>query len=297
MKKFALAATAILLVSTPAHAQLLGGGGGLGGSLGGSLGGVVTGPVGSSIDSTTRRVRSSVDNTVGGSVATDGDQSVDARGGSVSANRSANGSLTGSTASLADLAIPAVGGTTGASASGQASGQGNANAQLIGTDAVAGTAAPLTGRARSLAGGAASHAGSTASGALASAPTPGLPAFGNAGASGEGSAQGNGSASLLGAPLAVAGSAASAGQGAATVAPGMPVMTPQGASLGTFEQIFANGRGEVQQVVVSQGNVTRTLPAQMFSATGSALIAGNAAGEGSAGSAPERPQPEGAEAN
>ena len=75
-----------------------------------------------------------------------------------------------------------------------------------------------------------------------------------------------------------AGSAAAAGQGAATVAPGMPVMTPEGASLGEVRQIVANGRGEVEQVVVKQGNVTRTLPAGMFSASGNALVAGNVSG-------------------
>ena len=73
----------------------------------------------------------------------------------------------------------------------------------------------------------------------------------------------------------------------------MPVMTPDGASLGKVEQIVANGRGEVEQVVVTQGNVTRTLPAGMFTATGNALVAGEANGEASA----ERTQPASEEAN
>lgn len=66
-----------------------------------------------------------------------------------------------------------------------------------------------------------------------------------------------------------------------SVAPGMPVMTPDGASLGKVREVIANGRGEVRQVVVKQGKVTRTLPAGMFTASGNALVAGEA--QGSAG--------------
>ena len=82
--------------------------------------------------------------------------------------------------------------------------------------------------------------------------------------------------------------------------PGMPVMTPEGASLGKVDQIVADGSGQVQQLVVTQGNVTRTLPAGMFTATGNALIAGEAQGEASAQSAQDaEPEaaPEGGEAN
>lgn len=43
--------------------------------------------------------------------------------------------------------------------------------------------------------------------------------------------------------------------------------------------MVANGRGEIQQVVVKQGKVTRALPAGMFSASGNALVAGEARGE------------------
>jgi hypothetical protein len=63
----------------------------------------------------------------------------------------------------------------------------------------------------------------------------------------------------------------------------MPVATPSGASLGQVEQIVANGRGEVQQVVVRQGDISRTLPANMLSANGNALIAGEASGGASGG--------------
>ncbi len=286
MKKLILTASAIALFPVAAHAQLLGGGS-LGGTLGGSLGGTVNSTIGSQVggtlDRTTRTVRNTVRSTANVDAATEGEQSVDARNGTVSTRRNANGSAAASTASLADLAVPALGnGSASASGQGQASGQGSANAQLIGTDAVTGAIAPVAGQTVSLAGSAAGTATATARGAASSAP--GLPALGgNAQGSGEGSASGNGSASLIGSSLAVAGSAASRAAGAASVSPGMPVTTPDGASLGTVKEVVANGRGEVQSVVVKQGKVTRTLPAGMFSAEGNALVAGSAQGEARGG--------------
>jgi hypothetical protein len=60
----------------------------------------------------------------------------------------------------------------------------------------------------------------------------------------------------------------------------------------------------VQQLVVTQGNVTRTLPAGMFTATGNALIAGEAQGEAQGDASAQGAQdaepaaaPEGGEAN
>lgn len=301
MNKIILTASFIALIPVSASAQLLGGGG-LGGGLGGSLGGTLNTTIGSTLESSTRSVRSTIDQTVQGSAATDGDQSVDARTGTVSANRSANGSITGSTASLADLAVPQLGGMANGSATGEASGQGNASAELFGTDTVSGALAPVAGQAQGTASGAVGQATASSQGALGginSTPTPGLPAFGpvTGSASGSGAADGNGAASLTSIPLAVAGSTASTTGGAGSVSPGMPVMTPEGASLGKVEQIVANGRGEVQQVVVSQGNVTRTLPAGMFSANGNALIASTAQGTASSGKSAERTQPISEEAN
>lgn len=282
MKTLLLAASVLTLLPATAQAQLLGGGG-LGGGLGGTIGGTLDtstrGTIGGTLDRTTRTVRGTVD----GTASTQGSQSVDARRGTVAADRSANGSLTGSTASLADLVVPTMGGMTSVSGSGSASGQGNANAQLIGTDALTGTLAPVAGGAGQVASNSAGQAVGTASGMIANTPMPSVPSVPAMGsASGEGGAAANGSASLTGPVLAVAGSSAAAGQGAASVAPGMPVMTPDGASLGKVRQVVANGRGQVQQVIVTQGQVTRTLPAGMFSASGSALIAGEATGTGGA---------------
>lgn len=288
MKKLILVASALALFPAAAHAQLLGGGG-LGGSLGGSLDTATRGTITTTIDRTTRTVRGTVDGTANGTAATQGAQSVDARGGTVSAERSASGSITGSTASLADLAVPPLGGMTTASGSGSASGQGSANAQLIGTDALTGALAPTAQGAQGLAANATGSATGTAAGMIANAPTPGIPSLpingaANGSGSGSGSASGDGSASLAGPVFAVAGTAAAAGEGAATVMPGMPVMTPDGASLGEIREVVANGRGEVHQLVVQQGNVTRTLPAGMFSASGNAVVAGEAQGNANSGS-------------
>ncbi|MBA4768633.1 MAG: hypothetical protein H2049_13505 [Porphyrobacter sp.] len=312
MKKFILAASVLALMPATGQAQLLGGGGGLGGGLGGSIGGTLdttTRPtIGSTIDRTSRTVRGTVDSTVNGSASTNGSQSVDARRGTVAADRNASGSLTGSTASLADLVVPSMAGMANATGNGSANGQGSANAQLIGTDSVTSVVMPAAQGAQGLAANAAGTASGTATGMVSNMPMPGMPSLPTAGAvngNGSGSAdplpvalampaidgttrsarlavepvsEGNGSALFANPLLAVAGSAAAAGQGTATVAPGMPVMTPEGASLGEVRQIVANGRGEVEQVVVKQGNVTRTLPAGMFSASGNALVAGNASG-------------------
>jgi hypothetical protein len=46
-KLFTTSLVACTLVAMPAHAQLLGGGGGLGGGLGGAVGGVMGGTIGS----------------------------------------------------------------------------------------------------------------------------------------------------------------------------------------------------------------------------------------------------------
>ncbi|MBL0966688.1 hypothetical protein [Blastomonas sp. UPD001] len=280
MRKILIAAVTCALIPVSAQAQLLGGGGlggGLGGSLGGTLGGTLGGgtlggglerPVGDTLERTTRTVRGSAE----AKGSTSGTQSVDARRGTVSAQRSADGSVLASTTSLADIVAPPAGAMTEAQGSGAASGQGSASAQLIGTDAVTGTVAPIVQGTRARAGeavssvrGAARPAGATATG------------------SGAGSANG----SLLAGPLAVAGSAAAAGQGAAMVSRGMPVTLPDGSSLGKVKELVANGRGEVEQVVVKQGNVTRALPAGMFSASGDALVLTQASGTAAAPEASE----------
>lgn len=151
MKKILFAAATFALIPATAQAQLLGGGGlggGLGGTLGGSLGGTLGGglerPVGGTLERTSRTVRGTVD----ASGSTSGTQSVDARRGTVAAERSANGSIIASTTSLADIVVPPSSQMAQASGQGAANGQGSAGAQLIGTDAVTGTLAPIAQGAR-----------------------------------------------------------------------------------------------------------------------------------------------------
>lgn len=292
MNKLILAASALALIPAAAQAQLLGGGlgGGLGGSLGGTLDTAARGSISPEIERTTRTVRGTVD----GTASTRGSQSVDARRGTVQAERSAEGSLTGTTASLSNLVVPSLGDMAqgSGSGSGSASGSGNANAQLIGTDTLAGSLVPVAGQAQSLGGNVAGTAAGTQSGIIGNAPLAGLPAMpmmGDASGEGGGLAMLDGAAALARPALAVAGTAAATGEGAATVTPGMPVTTPDGASLGTVREVIANGRGEVQQVVVQQGGVTRELPAGIFSASGNALIVGQAQGNAQASSADTAP--------
>ena len=116
----------------------------------------------------------------------------------------------------------------------------------------------------------------------------------SAGAGGQGSGAASGTAGLANPLLAAAGSAAAAGEGTFEVSRGMPVMTPDGASLGKVREVIANGRGEVEQVVVRQGKVTRALPAGRFSASGNALIAGEAQASGQGHAADAAPAPDGA---
>lgn len=276
MKTILFAAATFALIPATAQAQLLGGGGlggGLGGTLGGSLGGTLGGglerPVGGTLERTTRTVRGTVD----ANGSTSGTQSVDVRRGTVSAQRSANGSVLASTASLADIVVPPAGTMTEAQGSGTASGQGSAQARLIGTDALTGAVAPIAQGTRARAGEAVSSVRGVT-----------MPAGATAAGSGAGSASG----SLLASPLAVAGSAAAAGDGAAMVSRGMPVTLADGSSLGKVKDVVANSRGAVEQIVVKQGNVTRSLPAGMFSASGNALVL---AETGSTAAAPEAAEP------
>ncbi len=276
MRKILFAAATLALTSASAQAQLLGGGG-LGGTLGGSLGGTLGGslerPVGGTLERTSRTVRGTAD----ANGSTSGTQSVDARRGTVTAERSADGSIVASSVSLADSVVPPSSEMAQASGRGAASGQGSASAQLIGTDAVTGTVAPIVQGTRARADETVSR--------VRSAPLPG-----EAMATGSGAGAATGSlvagslvaGSLVASPFAVAGRAAAAGQGAAMVSRGMPVMLPDGSSLGKVKQIVANGRGEVEQVVVKQGRVTRALPAGMFAASGNALVLTEASGAAAA---------------
>lgn len=269
MKKLLIATTALALTASPAYAQLLGGG--LGGGLGSTLD--ISGTISrttSSIDSTTRGA-------VNGSIATEGNQSVDRRSGKVEARRSADIAGAVSVAQLANTPIAPIG--ADASGSGNASGNGEAQAQLIGTDAVGSVAGNAVGQARATAGsaqGLAASAVGRARGAVSS--LPGSVPTGSGSVSGEGSGSGEGSASLMSTPLAVAGSAAGAAQGATSISPGMPVVSPEGLPIGKVRQIVANSRGQVQEVVVSNGDVTQTIPAANLAGSGKVLIAG----EGSA---------------
>lgn len=271
MKKLLIAASALTFVTTPAHAQLLGGGG-LTGGLGSTL------DLGGTISRTTDTLRSTTRGAASGDVTTEGSQSVDRRSGRVEARRSANANGAVSVAQLADTPISAISGS--ASGAGNASGNGEAQTQLIGTDALRSIAGSTAGQVRGTLGAAGNLATPMIDQARSAAPAlPGSMPTGGVLANGEGSAAGEGSASLVSAPLAVAGSAAGAAQGAFAIAPGMPVVSPAGQPLGEVRQIVANSRGQVEQIVVEGEDSLMTIPAGDLSANAGALVFSEASAE------------------
>jgi hypothetical protein len=257
MKKFLLAASALTLLAAPqAHAQLLSGGG-----LGQITGGISTiqGPL---VDRTTTSVRSATRGTARADAHTRGTQNVDRRSGAVSAERSVDTGLEATTGQLLDTPTGSANGS--AAGSGNASGSGSANAQLLGTDAAGALVGESTGRVRESARAARERASDLAS------QTAGL----TGSTSGAGSAAGSGAGTVGGDMLAVAGSGAAAGDGAFAVEPGMPVMLPRGEKVGEVRQIVADGRGQVQQVVVKARDGTMTLPAASLTGSADALVMG-----------------------
>lgn len=259
MKTILTTTAALLLTAVPAQAQLLGGGG-LGGNIGGSLGGTLGGM--GSLEMPTRSVETVTRGA--GSVAgsTEGSQSVDRKSGRVSANR--NGSAQGS-GSLDQTVGSPVGNLAGSgSGTAQGTGSASADAQLLGTDAVRGLGRSAVGTARGVA--------TTARGAGSSAL--------NAAGSASGSASGAASGMFSGAAgqLALAGSAAGQAAGTFDISRGMPVTDDDGDRIGFVTQVIADGRGQVQQLVVQTEDGPATVPAGNFTGSGSLLI--SAMGEG-----------------
>lgn len=276
MKNLLLAASALTLIVTPAHAQLLGSGGGLSG---------VAGPLNGTVNSTVRApaetVRSTTRGALRGEARTRGSQNVDRRNGSVVIDRSVDSNLDATTDQL--IGTPAGEASSNASGSVNASGSGSANAQLIGTDAVTGAVRGGADRARA-AGSTVRNLAMPAVGAArnrvgdAASQARGIVGSANGAASGAGMVEGG--------MLALAGSGAAQGEGAFAVAPGMPVSLPSGQPLGTVRDIVATRSGEVRQVVVQTRNGLQTLPVANLTASGSALTAGEASAS-QAGNAPD----------
>jgi hypothetical protein len=259
MRKLIVISTALMLSAAPAHAQLLGGG--LGGAIGGTVGGTIGGTLGGagSIGSSVDTIRSTTSGTLRGAGSTSGSQSVDRKSGKVHADRSASGSTAGEVSQATGTPARMINGNASAGAGG--SGSGSLDAQLLGTDAVRGTVQTVRGAAS----GAASGALSTGRG-LTSSVTGTL--------SGSGSATGSGSGSGTGSLDTVTGSgdASGSGNGGFQVTRGMPVLAPGGERIGKVRQLFTNGRGEVQQMLVKVGDSSALLPAANFSASGNGVM-------------------------
>ncbi len=287
MKKLLFAVSALALASAPAHAQLLGGGGGLGGMVNGTIGSAGSiGGIGGfdTVGSVTDTVSSTTGGALDGSAATSGGQNVDHRSGRVEANRSANANASANLGQVLNTPIAPVGAS--GSGSGSAEGNGNANAQLIGTDTVGGIAGQGVSQvqgtaqtAQSTAGGLVGQASSTPGAAtgLVGGVNPGIAGVTGGSASGSANGEANGTAggNLVGSTLATAGSAAAAGQGAFAVTPGMDILSGSGQQIGEVQQVVADSQGRVSQVIVENGDGTFALPASSLSGSGNALVAGS----------------------
>lgn len=274
MKTLFLATAAALAFSAaPASAQLLGGGG-LGGTIGGggSLGGL-----GGTLDrvpaTTIDRVREPVTTNTRSTTRADGNarasSNVDRRSGRVAitggGDANGNSALDGAAGALA----PAAGGTASGSA------EGNANADLIGTDDVRSVAGGATntvrgavGRTRDLATGARDRARNAVG-------RVGNPAGSIAGGGAMGSANGSAGNGVL----ALSGSSAADAIGSFAVAPGMQVTDLRGRTIGTVRTLVTDARGRVQAVRMEVGKKLATVPAANFSGSGDVLISAASKGE------------------
>ena len=249
MKAIFFSTAALFLAVAPAQAQLLGGG-----SLGGQLSGTLNGA--GVLNLPTRGVETITRGAGSVRGATEGSQSVDRKSGRVSTRRSASAQGSGSV----DQAVTGpLGNLTGsASGNGEARGSGQADAQLLGTDAVRGIAGTAVGTAR----GAASQAGVIAGGIAGSASGVASGTF--SGAAGQ---------------LALAGSAAGQAAGTFDIARGMPVSDDDGERIGAVSDVITNARGQVQQVVVMTEDGPATLPAANFTGEGSLLVSAMSEGK------------------
>lgn len=284
MRNLIAFSTALLLSAAPAaHAQILGGAGG--GSLGGSLGGTLNGTVGGSlggtggVGGTMDTVRQGTSGTLRGDARSTGSQSVDRKSGRVQADRSVNASGSGDSAT--SLTSPVSSLTGSASGSGSANGSGGVDAQLIGTDAIGGTAQSAVGAVRGQAAGAVGGARGAAGNASGQGQGLIAGATGtlNGSLAGSGGASGSGSSAGAGAPLT--GSAEGSGNGSAafTVTRGMRVLSPDGEGIGRVRQVISNARGEAQQILVKVDGQMAALPAANFSANGNAVMSAMSEGQ------------------
>ena len=209
-----------------------------------------------------------LDEFIGSAGSTSGSQTVNRKSGKVHADRSASATGGGDLSHAVGTPTRMISGTASGNASGN--GSGSLDAQLLGTDAVRGTAQSARGTAGGAAQMARGTAGDAGSGALAG--VGGLTTSLTGTLSGSGSASGSGGgAGSLGA-VSGAGEASGAGEGGFQVTRGMPVLAPDGERIGKVRQLFTNGRGEVQQMLVKIDDATALLPAANFSASGNAVM-------------------------
>ena len=242
-------AIAILAIAAPAtaHAQLLGGSGGIGGALGGR--GAIGGTIGSKLGASPDSLRSTTRGAANTTTNVQGSRSVDTNTGSVATNGSVDTATSASTAQMLDTPLA---GLTGNAATGSsASVNGGVNAQLVATDRIGSTLDAATATAGAAVDGTAQIVTDMAATAQFMAGS---------------------TASATGNRLAAVGSAAANAAGSIAIAPAMPVTATDGQTLGTVSQLIVDARGYVEYALVDLNGLTAQLPAGNFSAQGDALV-------------------------
>ena len=254
MTKWLIGTALSLMIVSPAAAQLLGGSGG--GILGGSLGGAGRGAAGGMLGETLGRATGNAAGSARSNGTVRTQRSVDARNGKVSASGDTSGAtaLDGTT-TMANRSL-------GGSAAGSGSASGSADAQLVGTDALA---------------SAARNALATGRGVVSRGREEALNMGGRAvnpirGAAGSVAGGGNADGSIGFNGLALAGTAAAEGAGTFDVARGMDVTDARGRVIGTVQQVRTTADGAVQAVAVAVGKRIAALPAANFSGSGDVLV-------------------------
>ena len=270
MKQLLIAASVFVFAAGPAHAQLLGGGGGLGGSINSTVNSTVRG--------SSETLRSTSRGTLRGNAETRGDQQVDRRSGEVSVARSLDAGSESATGQLIESPLGSLGGH--ANASGDASSSGSANAELIGTDAIQGAAQNGVGRTRDGVGQVRNLA-TPAVGALRGRASGVATQTNDLSGAASGTATGSGGVGDR--MLAVAGSGAAEGEGAFAITPGMPIAQSSGEQFGMVRDVIATRSGQVREITVQTRDGLINIPASDLAVNGSALVAGDVAGTSSTG--------------
>lgn len=237
MHKTLLLTGALLLSTTSAQAQILGGG-----SIGGGLGGTLGGAASSSADS----IRSGTATTTETTSRSSGTATADRRSGRVTAT--GTGEASSATSATQSVATPRRAGSASAATGTAATGSAAADATLIGTDRVQSATRTAVGTAR---------------GTTSAATSTGVAIT---------SATADSASSMPNRSLALSGSAASSVAGTFDLKQGTAVYAASGQRIGKVREVRTDVYGYVTAMLVKVDGQETWLPAGNFSANGTMLV-------------------------